>query len=522
MVNKIFYPGIIITDDEGVIVNFNEEINQYIKSENIIGTNIKEYDTQLSNYHHDVYKLNGLCMYMVNKVDDSDFFLSVINGSYDEIFVTDNKGTAIFCNNAFEKNYGISKDKVIGKHVRYLTEKGYNDVTHVDEVIRQKKAITFEHKTKIGKTILNTSTPVLDNNGDVMYVVKNGRDITEIEKLRNSLYTAEREIDDYKKTVNRINLKKQAKTVGFESPQMKTVYNIIERFASKDINILLLGQTGTGKSSIAKYIHEHSSRKDGAFVTINCSSINKELLESELFGYSSGAFTGASRSGKIGLVQLSDKGTLFLDEIGELPLSVQSKLLELVQEKTFIPVGDVVIKRVDTRIIAATNQNLDELMEKGLFRTDLYYRLASVAISLPPLSERKEDLSMLIEHYINFFDAKHETKTYLSKDTISALLNYSWPGNIRELEHLLEYLVLYSQGKEIQLNDLPINIVNTAGNEAPVLKKVINKKLKDILEDEKKRVVSEYYKQYDSSYKLSDALGISQTTAYKLIKKYCK
>ncbi|MGD9567675.1 MAG: sigma-54 interaction domain-containing protein [Sedimentibacter sp.] len=526
MSDIILATGAVIVDNNGIIINSNEEAKSFLNSDSIIGSKYSKYKSILSNLSVKSFKLDDSTIYLISKFDEAVFYSTIINASYDEIFVTDSKGVAIFCNNSFEKNYGVSKHKIIGKHVNYLVENGYTDVTYVDQVIKYKRPMTFEQKTKPGKTILNTCMPVLDKNNEVKYVVENCRDITEIEQLKNNLFHINKELNNYKKELEELNFKEETKIINFTSPQMKSIYKIVDKFASKEINVLILGQTGTGKSSIAKYIHESSNRKNGPFITINCTSINKELIESELFGYSAGAFTGALKGGKIGLVQLADKGTLFLDEIGELPLYVQTKLLQLVQEKTFIPVGDVVIKRVDTRIIAATNQDLKGLMEKSGFRQDLYYRLAGVTLTMPPLSERKDDLLMLMTHFINHFNNKHNLNTRFSQDAMSMLLNYKWPGNIRELEHLTEFLVLNSQGKTVQVYDLPLNIVNSNNESAKDDTKkedikLLNNNLKDLLEEEERRIIKEYYSQFNSSYKLSKALGISQSTANRLIQKHC-
>lgn len=527
MSDTILTSGVVIIDINGIIINSNEEAKVLLNSDSIVGSKLSKFKSLLSNLSVKSFKLEEFTIYIISKFDDAVFYSTIINASYDEIFVTDNIGVAIFCNDSFEKNYGVSKEKIIGKHVNYLVENGYTDVTYVDQVIKYKRPMTFEQKTKPGKTILNTCTPVLDKNNEVKYVVENCRDITEIEQLKNNLFHIKKELNSYKKELRELNYNKETKIINFTSAQMKSIYMVIDKFASKEINVLILGKTGTGKSSIAKYIHEVSNRREGPFITINCSSINKELIESELFGYSAGAFTGALKGGKVGLVQLADKGTLFLDEIGELPLNVQVKLLELVQEKTFIPVGDVVIKRVDTRIIAATNQNLKELMDNGGFRQDLYYRLAGVTLTMPPLSERKEDLLMLLTHFINHFNTKHNTNTRFSQEAMSMLLNYKWPGNIREVEHLTEFLVLNSQCKTVQVYDLPLNIVNSNndGIKDNIKKEHINlsnKNLKNLLEDEERRIINEYYLHYNSSYKLSKALGISQSTANRLIQKHCK
>ncbi|WP_321368679.1 sigma-54 dependent transcriptional regulator [uncultured Desulfuromusa sp.] len=240
------------------------------------------------------------------------------------------------------------------------------------------------------------------------------------------------------------------------SPQMLELFELISCVAEDgESTVLIQGQSGTGKELIARAIHEKSERKSSHFVPVNCAAIPDELLESELFGYVKGAFTGAQQS-KIGRVQFADGGTLFLDEIGDMKPSLQAKLLRVLQEREVEQVGGVKPTKVDVRVIAATHQNLEELVAAGNFREDLYYRLAVIPLVAPPLCERQEDIALLVESFIEHFSRrKDDRRTTIDPVAMQSLLNYNWPGNVRELENLMQRLVILHRGKKITLKELP-------------------------------------------------------------------
>ncbi|WP_294180690.1 sigma-54-dependent Fis family transcriptional regulator [uncultured Clostridium sp.] len=325
-----------------------------------------------------------------------------------------------------------------------------------------------------------------------------------------------------------------ANSVEFRSEKIKKLSASVEKLSTKDVNLLLLGESGTGKTFLANKIHNLSLRKNKPFVTINCTTIPEELIESELFGYEKGSFTGASLNGKEGLVEQANMGTLFLDEIGELAPTVQAKLLQLVEEKTYIPIGSVYPRKVDIRIIAATNRNLIQLVRNGVFRQDLYYRLALGVIKIPPLRERKEDINILLNYYLNLFNKKYDTRIELSEYSRKMLNNYSWPGNIRELENSLEVLVINAPFTNyiISKKDLPENITGLSRAELvdkntaivnrldPKLRQVFD--LNKNINNYKAGIVRKAKKIYKSSYKVARYLNISQSTASRLISKYCK
>lgn len=372
---------VIITNKDNTITDFNF-FSKYIFEDIEIGKNISDLE-KYATTPLVCYSMGNENVFSIeDKSINANFFRDMLDHAYDEIFVADSNGTVIYCNLSFEKHYGIKRDEFIGKHISYIIDSGHVDILLFDEVVKTKKTITYKQKTFTGKTILNTSKPVLDKDGNVLYVVENCRDITENEILHNSLIHTKSILE---KSENLKLKKEKAKNSfsKFKSESITELLRKVDRFINNDVNILITGSSGTGKTTLAKYIHEKSVRSDGPFVSINCTTIPENLFESELFGYKKGAFTGALNSGKKGLVEMADGGTLFLDEISEIPLTIQSKLLELVQEKEYISIGDTKKKKADIRIITATNKDLEKMVDDKDFREDLYYRLKVVKLEMP-------------------------------------------------------------------------------------------------------------------------------------------
>lgn len=538
LVLNIYSSGLIITDLNGVILDFNPLAESVFKNSQLQGKNIEDYLKSVDKENLYITECVNCKIYVIKSEEKTNGFLEyILENSFDEIFVTDGKGIAIYCNAAFEEHYGVNKKDILGKDTSFLEKQGLVDRVLVHRVIESKETISFEQHTATGKTILNTLKPILDENHDVIYVVENCRDISEATQLKNTIQSINRKIRKYKKKDKYFNTMDTGDSVRFKSQKMKKILVSIEKLSIRNVNLLLVGESGTGKTFLANKIHDLSLRKERPFVTINCTTIPEELIESELFGYERGSFTGASSSGKEGLVEQANSGTLFLDEIGELPLTVQVKLLQLVQEKTYIPVGAVYPKKIDVRIIAATNRDLLELVRKGKFREDLYYRLALGVIRIPPLRERKEDIDVLLGYYLNLFNNKYDTKIKLSECSRIVLNNYYWPGNIRELEHFLEILVISSPFPDYiisreDLEDLPGNIMESSkikmeNTNSHIIKRansIPNEMydLSEIVENYKAEIVRRAKKIYKSSYKVAKYLNISQSTASRLISKYCK
>ncbi len=444
------------------------------------------------------------------------FLELIVENSCDEVYVTDSKGMTILANPASEQHYGVTVEELIGKSVWELEQRGVYFPAVTPIVLREKKRVTIDQETGIGKTLMITATPVFDEKGEIEYVICNSRDITALE--------------DMKKTLNKLrnNILKSEVISKNDNLSLYPVYSPYSvmtqtikqslKIASTDCTVLLLGESGTGKDLLAHYIHELSPRRDKQFLKINCAALPKELIESELFGYKKGAFTGANPEGKVGLFQLASGGTIFLDEIGELPLRLQPKLLQVIEEHTFTPIGSKSPEKVDVRIISSTNQDLQQMIAKGRFRDDLYYRLHVLSINIPPLRNRKDDLPLLADHFLKLFSSKHKRNISICDDTFTLLKGYDWPGNVRELKHLLEYLVVVVEGNTVETVDLPTHILEHSfpGEKA----EYNNMTLKNAMEALERELIISSYKDLGSSYKVAKKLGISQTSANRRIRKY--
>lgn len=320
-------------------------------------------------------------------------------------------------------------------------------------------------------------------------------------------------------------LKHLQSTSGFisSSVQMKRIYELIERVSTTDATILLHGESGTGKSMIAKLLHNLSGRSNGPFIAVNCAAIPEQLLESELFGYEKGAFTGATAS-KPGKFEAAHNGTIFLDEIGEVPLSLQAKLLHIVQEKSFIRLGSNQVKQVDVRIISATNRNLKKMVEEGTFREDLYYRLNIVDIQIPPLRERKDDIPLLVEEFLEKHRNKMNKNFQVSPQLLKILVDYDWPGNVRELENAVERAIVLCDGENLSIQDFPSRIqgfsqTNTVTSASLSFDKgkTLPEKLEEIERQIILHVIEEHHGQISSAAR---ELGISRQRLFYKMNKY--
>lgn len=521
--NKLFNSPLILTDKKNKIIDYNIQAKDnfpgVISAGRVDISSFDKFDLLCAN-------LNETRVYTKSDYFSIDnIFLYAIDNFCEEIIIIDSAGIVIYCNPQFETNHGIKPSDIIGKDIHYITDKNIVDHLMFDKVISQKKTISFKQKTKNGRIFLNTSSPIFDDKRNIIYVIENCKDITETEILNNTLNHAQHQLKKTNDTKDEDNVVKNTFQY-FKSPTVRDLLIKTLRFSEKDVNVLITGASGTGKTSLARFIHENSPRKNMTFVSINCTTLPENLIESELFGYKKGSFTGALHSGKKGLVEQAQGGTLFLDEIGELPMNVQAKLLELVQEKKYLPIGARDKKDADIRIITATNRKLQDLVEKGEFREDLYYRLNVVQLHMPPLNERKEDLEVFINHFVNFFNNKYGTNIKFSPKVYTAFSKYSWPGNIRELEYLIEYLIINAQKNIVNTEDLPTNITNVENKTEEVSSFYFDtdekNDLKLLLEEAESGIIKSFYTKYPSSYKLAEVLSISQSKAHRLINKYCK
>lgn len=459
----------------------------------------------------------------------------ILNTLAEGILIADPSGQILYCNDICADHYALHLNKLLNHNIRTIASSEVVDQSYNELAASTGKTITYEQVCSTGKRLINKTIPYFDENNNLKYIIEQTFSLEEL--LFNSNSEISESFFSHPLAAAQPEIKasnsEEPLLVEFKSHAMSQMYNLADNMAPKNINILILGPSGAGKSQLAKRIHNNSPRKDKSFVTINCSTIPDNLLESELFGYAKGAFSGADERGKKGLVEVADGGTIFLDEIGELPLSIQSKLLQLVQDRTYLPIGGIKEKHIDARIIAATNQDLFEHVQNGQFRADLYYRLAVVTITMPPLSDCPEDIKRLITHFTHVFNHKHNTNVIFAKPTLDLLLKYSWPGNIRELEHLVEFLILNSKEDYITPSMLPVNIIGTNFDPSKMKREANNTvpqtsdadfdsfvSLNDFNDTCERMFIRHFYQTYNSSYKLAERLKISQSSANRLIKKY--
>ncbi|MDM5373594.1 sigma 54-interacting transcriptional regulator [Bacillus bombysepticus] len=433
----------------------------------------------------------------------------VFEYAFDEIFVTDEQGIVVRVNSTCERHYQLAAEELVGKHVKELQKDGIFYPSATLEVIEKKRPIELVQTTKSGEYLHVRTRPVFDDEGNLRRVISYSRDLTELYQLRQKVEEMDNQLKTYKKELRETY---EHEGLIFKSLAMQKIVDTIKKVSVVDSTVLVLGETGVGKSRLVRHLHEVSHRKHESFYEINCAALPTNLIESELFGYSGGAFTGANREGKKGLLESAHKGTLFLDEIGEMPLEIQAKLLQVLQEKTFRPIGGRELKKVDVRIVAATNRDLSMMVKQGTFRKDLYYRLNVIPIAIPPLRERTEDILPLIYHYLQHFNKKYGRDVKLAPSTLQMFVGYPWEGNNREIENVIERIVI-TVDDVVTVEDLPLSMQEAAVEQS-------GQSLYKMLEEVERNIILKAYKTYGSSYKVAEFLQISQSAATRKIKKF--
>lgn len=433
----------------------------------------------------------------------------VFEYAFDEIFVTDEQGIVVRVNSTCERHYQLAAEELVGKHVKELQKDGIFYPSATLEVIEKKRPIELVQTTKSGEYLHVRTRPVFDDEGNLRRVISYSRDLTELYQLRQKVEKMDNQLKTYKKELRETY---EHEGLIFKSLAMQKIVDTIKKVSVVDSTVLVLGETGVGKSRLVRHLHEVSHRKNESFYEINCAALPTNLIESELFGYSGGSFTGANREGKKGLLESAHKGTLFLDEIGEMPLEIQAKLLQVLQEKTFRPIGGRELKKVDVRIVAATNRDLSMMVKQGTFRKDLYYRLNVIPIAIPPLRERTEDILPLIYHYLQQFNKKYGRDVKLAPSTLQMFVGYPWEGNNREIENVIERIVI-TVDDVVTVEDLPLSMQEAAVEQS-------GQSLYKMLEEVERNIILKAYKTYGSSYKVAEFLQISQSAATRKIKKF--
>lgn len=447
---------------------------------------------------------------------------SILNSAYDGIYVMDGQGIVVYINSAWEKMTGLKREDVIGSKTDMM--KKYFSKPVFSEVVKKRDTVTVMNETPTGRKLLTTGCPVFDENKEICWVVLNVRDITELVELKEQLEIESRLSNGYRGELAKLN-REALKDIVINSKKMNEIVDFCYDIAHSDTNILITGETGVGKEVIARLIHNLSNRNQAPFIKVNCGAIPENLLESEFFGYEKGSFTGASTKGKAGKFEIAQGGTIFLDEIGEMPLSLQVKLLQAIEDRKIYRIGATKPVDLNVKIISATNRNLVEEVKKGNFRSDLYYRLNILHIHIPPLRERREDIPNLINHFLSKFNKKYNKQIEITPEAMDLLIQCDWPGNVREVRNTIERIVLSTSKNQVSrysiyryLEESNLQKVNNASDlldivfeEGISLKKIVAKVEKLVLE----RVIKDR-----STREIADLLGIHQSTVVRKMKKY--
>ncbi len=442
---------------------------------------------------------------------DSWIINTFFDNLYDGILIIDTDEIVKYINPAYTRITKVTYDAIVGKKLRDL-----RPGSRLQNVLITKKPNAGVLREEYGIEYSVNMSPIFEGTELVgaISVVSNIDDI----------YKLYQDIDKYKSRVksleNRMNAIQRAKytlddivSVDIKSVEVK---KIIKKISKKDTTVLIFGESGTGKELYANAIHNESNRADGPFIAVNCASFQGSLLDSELFGYEEGSFTGAKREGKMGLFEAANGGTIFLDEISEMDLEVQAKLLRTLQEGSIRRIGSIKETEIDVRVVAATNRNLEEMVHEGHFRNDLFYRIAVFPMTIPPLRERRDDILPLAYNYIESFKNSLKKDIILGKEAELMLYSYSWPGNIRELRNSIEFGINMMEDNEIKYYHLPVRVQGSVKRETVIGK--LSDKIREIEKEEIAKALEVFGDDMAGKKKASEALGISLASLYNKLK----
>jgi len=552
------YNGIVIINRSGVIVLYNEAARRLLRPEqespvglhfsdimpgtwpdlkNVLETGIPQIGRRIALPQATIIAnrnpiiMNGQVLGVISVFQDISEYEAIISelqgykelnreleaifeSSHDGLYITDGNADTIRVNSAYERITGLLRKDVIGRNMRELVNEKVFDHSVTLAVLDQGKQVTIMQTIKGNTQVMVTGTPIFDERGKVALVVTNVRDMTMLNELRSQLEESRRISSRYYKSLLELQQVEHAlQDLVVKSFAMSQVVQKAVKVAGVDTSVLISGESGVGKSMLARIIHLMSSRKECPFVKINCGAIPESLMESELFGYKKGAFTGASPEGKAGLIEAAHKGTVFLDEVGDLTLAMQVKLLQVIEEKSFTRVGGTRPTSVDVRIIAATNRDLRELVRQGRFREDLYYRLHVIPIHVPPLRERREDIAALVTNVMEKFRHSHALRKRMEPEVLDHLMRYDFPGNVRELINLVERMIVMSEGPVISSTDLPGELRETAHGDADPYKDGLS--LKEAVAVAEARIISAAVRRCGGMSGAARALCVHPTTLWR-------
>ncbi len=425
------------------------------------------------------------------------------------IIAVDADGKIFYVNEKYSKILGVRISSIIGKNIRII-EKGATII----EVLDTGKAIKRKNNyvKSLNKFLDVRIYPIFDSD-KLKGAYSIFTDVTEIAELNKEMDRVSQMAQDYNNQLYAEKKMKELNIIG-ESPSYINIILNAVKVAETDASVLLLGENGTGKEVLCQFIYKNSLRKENPLITLNCSAVPENLIESELFGYESGSFTGSSKGGKLGKFELADKGTIFLDEIADMSLSMQAKLLRVLETGEIEKIGSEKKIKVDVRVISATNKNIEEMIKKGEFREDLYYRLSVITMELPPLRERDHDSILFLNHFLDHYNEKYGKNLVFSNEALNKIISYDWPGNIRELKNCIEHCVILCNDKEIALNHLPrkLQLIDSS---------TMGTTLEDVVNKAEERALKEAYKTFNGDAdSISKKLNISKRTVYRKLNKY--
>ncbi len=473
-----------------------------------------------------------------------DQLTGIMDVLHEGICISNSEGVIIKMNPMYTRLAGVSPEAMLGKKVSFLNskegifdapepnaelvqqEKGYFKGPVSPVILRTKKPANGIQRRKGGEWNLLHGYPLFDEKGDVAMVVTFVRDISHLTLFSEQQMAYHKDIyDHFRKTINVIDSDQSNSTeLIIKSPKMESLWAQMKKVAQTDATVLVLGETGVGKGEIARQIHSMSRRCREVFFKADCASIPDNLIESEFFGYSKGAFSGANQEGKDGYFSAAEDGSIFLDEIGELPIMMQSKLLRVLQDQEIMQLGSLKPKKVDVRVIAATNVDLDKAVEDGDFRQDLYYRLNVSVLRVPPLRERVEDIMPLAQFFLKRYNMKYRRKIGFSEEASLLLLQHGWPGNVRELKNMIQGIVINCETDVIEPDDLPRAVHRNAQKhcaDSLVYSDVdvAGKTLKQITAKIERDILQRAFKEYGSLSKVGKLFKIDRTTVARKLKK---
>ena len=442
----------------------------------------------------------------------------IFDAFQDGIYITNAEGLTLRVNSAYERMTGISAMQLVGRYMRDIVREGILSNSITQQVISTGQVVKSEQEIRKNKRVALRGVPIYENN-KIVLVVTFVRDITVINELQRELDLNRSMVAQYKTRLEEL---EGHENFVAESREFQAAVTLARKVAVVDSTVLILGESGTGKEVLAREIHEKSYLKNQLFLKINCGAIPENLLEAELFGYEHGAFTGAQKGGHVGMFEEASDGTLFLDEIGDMPLHLQVKLLRVLQERTVTRVGSTKAIPVNTRVIAATNQDLEQMVRDKLFREDLYYRLNIVVIRAPALRDRKADIPGLIRFFVQKLNGKYSLSKQLSPELVTQLVGYDWPGNVRELEIIIESILVTSSTDVITVEEakLPWRISGPSISAEEIVQPFESISLKTAMVRLEKQMLLEAAKHYKTTYEIAEALQISQPSVSKKLRKY--